>query len=100
MGGLTAIAAIFLPSFLMLGAALPYWDALRSRERLRSALSGVNAAVVGLLLAVFYTPVWTSTVKDVSDFAAVVIAVVLLSIWKSPPSLVVFIAAFAGLLSV
>ncbi|MEC8369602.1 MAG: chromate transporter, partial [Pseudomonadota bacterium] len=85
--------------FLLLGAALPYWDALRARERVRAALSGVNAAVVGLLLAVFYTPVWISTVEDVSDFAAVVIAVALLSIWKSSPSLVVFIAAIAGLLS-
>ncbi|MEC8137096.1 MAG: chromate efflux transporter [Pseudomonadota bacterium] len=97
-GGLIAIVAVFLPSFLLLGAALPYWEALRSRERVRSALRGVNAAVVGLLLAAFYTPVWISTVEDVSDFAAVVIAVVLLSIWKSPPSLVVFIAAIAGLL--
>jgi chromate transporter len=99
-GGLIAIVAVFLPSFLLLGAALPYWDVLRSRARVRSALGGVNAAVVGLLLAVFYTPVWTSTVTDVSDFAAVVIAVVLLSIWKSPPSLVVFIAAIGGLFGV
>jgi len=99
-GGLIAIVAVFLPSFLILGAALPYWDALRSRARVRSALGGVNAAVVGLLLAVFYTPVWTSTVKDASDFAAVVIAAVLLFIWKTPPSLVVSIAAIAGVLGV
>jgi len=76
-GGLIAIVAVFLPSFLLLGAALPYWDSLRSRGRIRCALSGVNAAVVGLLLAVLYSPVWTSTVEDTSDFATVVMAAVL-----------------------
>ena len=99
-GGLIAIVAVFLPSFLLLGAALPYWDALRSRARIRSALSGVNAAVVGLLLAVLYTPVWTSTVEDVSDFATVVIAAVLLSMWKAPSWLVVLLAAIAGFFGV
>ena len=97
-GGLIAIVAVFLPSFLLLGAALPYWDALRSRARVRSALSGVNAAVVGLLLAVLYTPVWTSTVQNIVDFATVVIASLLLSMWKVPPWLVVLLAAFTGLL--
>ncbi|MDA0786875.1 MAG: chromate efflux transporter, partial [Proteobacteria bacterium] len=84
-GGLLAIAAVFLPSFLLLGATLPYWDALRSRARIRAALSGVNAAVVGLLLAVLFTPVWTSSVRDSSDFATVVVAVVLLALWRLPP---------------
>lgn len=96
IGGLIAIVAVFLPSFLLLGAALPYWDALRSRARIQSSLSGVNAAVVGLLLAVLYTPVWTSTVEDVSDFATVVVAAVLLSMWKAPSWLVVLLAAIAG----
>ena len=100
VGGLLAIGAVFLPSFLLLGAALPYWDALRSRERIRSALSGVNAAVVGLLLAVLYTPVWTSSVRDASDFAAVVIAAVLLAMWRAPSWLVVLLAAIAGFFGV
>jgi chromate transporter len=99
-GGLLAIVAAFLPSFLLLGATLPYWDALRSRARIRSALSGVNAAVVGLLLAVLFTPVWTSSVRDSSDFATVVIAVVLLAVWRLPPWLVVMLAAVAGFFGV
>ena len=100
IGGILAITAVFLPSFLLLGAALPFWDALRSRNRVRAALSGVNAAVVGLLLAVLYTPVWTSTVRDTLDFAAVVIAAVLLSMWKAPSWLVVLLAAVAGFFGV
>lgn len=99
-GGVIAVVAVFLPSFLLLGAALPYWDALRSRARIRSALSGVNAAVVGLLLAVLYTPVWTSSVRDASDFATVVIAAVLLAMWKAPSWLVVLMAAVAGFFGV
>tara|TARA_R110002110_G_scaffold414147_3_gene643452 strand:- start:20862 stop:22073 length:1212 start_codon:yes stop_codon:yes gene_type:complete len=99
-GGVLAIVAVFLPSFLLLGATLPYWDALRSRDRVRAALSGVNAAVVGLLLAVLFTPVWTSSVRDASDFATVVVAAVLLAVWKLPPWLVVMLAAVAGFLSV
>lgn len=100
VGGVIAIVAVFLPSFLLLGAALPYWDALRSRAHIRSALSGVNAAVVGLLLAVLYTPVWTSSVRDASDFATVVIAAVLLAMWKAPSWLVVLLAAVAGFFGV
>jgi chromate transporter len=100
IGGVIAIVAVFLPSFLLLGVALPYWDALRSRTRIRSALSGVNAAVVGLLLAVLYTPVWTSSVHDASDFATVVIAAVLLAMWKAPSWLVVLLAAIAGFFGV
>jgi len=99
-GGLIAIVAVFLPSFLLLGAALPYWDLLRSRGRIRCALSGVNAAVVGLLLAVLYWPVWTSTVEDTSDFATVVIAAVLLAMWRLPSWLVVMLAAIAGFFGV
>ena len=94
------LAAIFLPSFLLLGAALPFWESLRRRTRIRASLSGVNAAVVGLLLAVFYTPVWTSTVHDASDFAAVIVAAVLLAAWRLPPWLVVLLAAVAGFFGV
>ncbi|MGB0626782.1 MAG: chromate transporter, partial [Alphaproteobacteria bacterium] len=99
-GGVLAIVAVFLPSFLLLGATLPFWDALRSRDRVRAALSGVNAAVVGLLLAVLFTPVWTSSVRDTSDFAAVVLAILLLAFWRLPPWLVVMLAAVAGFFGV
>ncbi|MBN43020.1 MAG: chromate transporter [Alphaproteobacteria bacterium] len=99
-GGALAIIAVFLPSFLLLGATLPFWDALRARARVRSALSGVNAAVVGLLLAVLFTPVWTSSVDDTSDFATVVVAIVLLAVWRMPPWLVVMLAAVAGFFGV
>lgn len=99
-GGMLATVAIFLPSFLLLGAALPFWESLRTRTRVRAALSGVNAAVVGLLLAVFYNPVWTSTVHDPSDFAAVIVAAVLLAAWRLPPWLVVLLAAVAGFFGV
>jgi len=99
-GGVLAIVAVFLPSFLLLGATLPFWDALRSRDRIRAALSGVNAAVVGLLLAVLFTPVWTSSVRDTSDFATVVVAAVLLAFWRLPPWLVVMLAAVAGFFGV
>lgn len=99
-GGVLAIVAVFLPSFLLLGATLPYWDALRSRARIRAALSGVNAAVVGLLLAVLFTPVWTSSVRDSSDFATVVVSVMLLALWRLPPWLVVILAAVAGFFGV
>ncbi len=100
IGGALAIVAVFLPSFLLLGAALPFWETLRRRTRIRAALSGVNAAVVGLLLAVLYTPVWTSTVHDASDFTAVIVAAVLLAAWRLPPWLVVLLAAVAGFFGV
>jgi chromate transport protein ChrA len=59
IGGLICLAAIYLPSFLLLLGALPYWDALRHRTAVQSALKGVNATVVGILLGALYTPVWT-----------------------------------------
>jgi chromate transporter len=100
IGGAIATVAIFAPSFFLLGAALPHWETLRTRTRVRAALTGVNAAVVGLLLAVLYDPVWTSSISDGSDFAAVVVAAVLLAVWKWPPWLVVLLAAVAGFLGI
>ena len=95
-GGLFALAAIFLPSFLLVAGVLPFWDALRERAAVRAALRGVNAAVVGLLLAALYDPVWTSAVKAPSDFALVVGAFALLAVWRVPPWVVVPLAAGAG----
>ena len=65
--GLIAIIAVFLPSFLILTAALPYWQILRVKPSLKSSISGVNAAVVGLLLAVFIDPVLTSSLLSIED---------------------------------
>jgi chromate transporter len=89
LGGLICLAAIFLPSFLLLIGALPFWDMLRRRPGVQSALRGVNAAVVGLLLAALYRPVWTSAILGPADFAIGILAFMLLAFWAVPPWLVV-----------
>jgi chromate transporter len=95
-GGLLCLVAIFLPSFLLLVGALPFWDALRRRPAVQSALRGVNAAVVGLLLAALYRPVWTSAIFDAADFALGIVAFLLLALWAVPPWLVVILGALAA----
>ncbi len=97
-GGLIALVAIFLPSFLFLTAALPYWQILRAKPALRTALAGVNAAVVGLLLAVFIDPVVTSSVLALSDLAIVLAGVALLAWRRIPVWLIVVLSAAAGTL--
>jgi hypothetical protein len=92
-GGLICVTAIYLPSFLLLVGVLPFWDALRRRSGTRAALTGVNAAVVGLLLAALYTPVWTSAIFAPADFALGIVAFLLLVIWRVPPWLVVILGA-------
>ncbi|WP_298356451.1 chromate efflux transporter [Rhodoblastus sp.] len=96
LGGLLCLVAIYLPSFLLLIAALPFWDALRHRADVQSALKGVNAAVVGLLLAALYDPVWTSAIFSRADFALGVVAFLLLTLWKTPPWLVVVLGALGA----
>ncbi len=96
LGGLLCLVAIYLPSFLLLVAALPFWDALRHRADVRSALKGVNAAVVGLLLAALYDPVWTSAIFSRADFALGIVAFLLLTLWKTPPWLVVVLGALGA----
>ena len=85
LGGLLCLVAIFLPSFLLLIAALPFWDGLRRRPAVRSALRGVNAAVVGVLLAALYRPVWTSAILAPADFAIAIAAFLLLALWARRP---------------
>lgn len=92
-GAVLCLAAIFLPSFLLTLGALPFWDDLRRVRPVRSALMGVNAAVVGLLLAALYNPVWTSAIKAPADFALALTAFALLALWKWPPWLVVILTA-------
>lgn len=97
-GATLALIAIFLPSFLLVTGALPMWGTLRGRPDVQGALRGVNAAVVGLLLAALYDSVWTSAVHDESDFALALAAFGLLVFWKIPPWLVVAFAAAGGAL--
>ena len=96
LGGLVCLAAIFFPSFLLLIGALPFWDTLRRRPGVQSALRGVNAAVVGLLLAALYNPVWTSAIFGSADFAIGILAFLLLTLWAVPPWLVVVFGAAAA----
>ena len=95
-GGLICLAAIFLPSFLLIVGALPFWEGLRANPAVQSALAGVNAAVVGLLLAALYTPVWTSAILSARDFALGIVAFILLVFWRLPPWLVVVLSAAGG----
>ena len=96
VGGVVALAAIFLPSFLLVVGVLPFWELLRGFRRVRQALMGVNAAVVGLLLAALYDPVWTGAIAAPEDFALAAAAFALLAFWKAPPWLVVLLTAGAG----
>lgn len=96
LGALIALVAIFLPSFLMVIGILPFWNHLRTIEAFQSALRGINAAVVGILLAALYQPIWTSAIHAPSDFALSLLAFGLLVIWKVPPWIVVVLAALIG----
>jgi len=99
-GGLICLVAVFLPSFLLIVGALPFWETLRRQPFAQSLLRGVNAAVVGLLLAALYHPVWTAGILSGRDYALALAAFLLLFMWKTPPWLVVaFCAAGGGLLS-
>ncbi|MFJ3368351.1 chromate efflux transporter [Pseudomonas sp. NPDC086251] len=101
LGGAICLLAIFAPSFLLILGALPFWERLRRSVRTRAALGGVNAAVVGLLLAALYQPVWTSAIFKPQDFGLALLALVALMFWKLPPWLVVIGSGVAGwLLSV
>src|ERR1043166_4592686 len=95
-GAIICLVAVFLPSFLLVFGALPFWAQLRERPAAQTALRGVNAAVVGLLLAALYRPVWTSAILGPADFALAVSAFLLLAMWRTPPWLVVVLAAVAG----
>lgn len=99
LGGTLALVAIFLPAFLLTIMALPAWNALRGRADLQGVLAGVNAAVVGILLAALYDPVATNAIFAPADAALALAAVGLLGVWRLPPWLVVLITAAAGALT-
>lgn len=96
IGATICLLAIFAPSFLLVVAALPFWERLRSNARMQTALAGINAAVVGLLLAALFTPVWTNAIHGPQDFALGLIAFVALMFWKLPPWFVVMATGIAG----
>jgi chromate transporter len=96
VGAIEATIAIFLPSFLLIIGALPFWNWLRHRPRFQAALHGINAAVVGILLAAFYNPVWTKAIKSPLDFCLALAAFGLLTVWKCPPWIVVVFSAIVG----
>ncbi|MBE4907643.1 chromate transporter [Bacillus luteolus] len=96
-GGLLATVAIFLPAFLLVLGTLPFWDTLRRNEKIRGALMGVNAAVVGILISAFYLPIWTSSILAPIDFAFAAVLFSMLVFWKLPPWIIVVIGALGGL---
>ena len=95
-GGLICLTGIFLPAFLLAIGTLPFWNWFRRHPAMRSVLKGVNAAVVGLLLAALYNPVWISAIHAPADFAIALVALLLLTSWKVPPWLVVVLGAIAA----
>jgi len=95
-GAAIALVAVFLPGFLLLVGALPFWDALRTRPLAQAGMRGANAAVVGILGAALYDPVWTNAVLGPLDFALALTGFVALVMWKAPPWLVVLALAAAG----
>ena len=96
-GAVLGLIGIFLPGILILIGMLPFWDALRVRPGAQAAMRGINAAVVGLLGAALYNPVWTSSVKTPADFGVALVGFVLLVAWRAPPLVVVMISALGGI---
>src|SRR5262249_28431332 len=98
LGALLGLVGIFLPGILVLLGTLPFWDALRKKSGAQAMMCGVNAAVVGLLGAALYNPVWTSSVRAPGDFAVALTGFVLLTVWRAPPLVVVIVSAIGGVL--
>ena len=99
-GGWILLLTIFLPAYLLIVGTLPFWESLRQRDSVRRAMAGMNAAVVGILLAALYDPVWTSAIHSTADFALGLLAFGLLAYLKASPVLVVALSALGGLLLV
>ena len=95
-GGLIATIAIFLPAFLLILGALPFWDSLRNNLKIRAMIMGVNAAVVGILLSALYHPIWTSSIFMPIDFALAALLFTMLAYWHLPPWMVVLTGAIGG----
>jgi chromate transporter len=96
-GAALGLIAIFLPGVLILMGTLPFWESFRKRADAQAIMRGVNAAVVGLLAAALYNPVWTSSIKTPGDFGIALVGFVLLTVWRAPPLVVVIISALGGI---
>jgi len=97
MGAAVGLIGIFLPGVLILMGTLPFWETFRKRTGAQAVMRGVNAAVVGLLGAALYNPVWTSSVNTPGDFGIALVGFVLLTVWRAPPLVVVIISALGGI---
>ena len=84
LGGLVATIAVFLPAFLLILGALPFWDQLRSNPKIKGAIMGVNAAVIGILISALYHPIWTSSILTPLDFGLAAVSFSMLSYRKLP----------------
>ena len=98
-GATIALIALLLPGMLLVYGMLPFWDAMRTRPNAQAAMRGTNAAVVGILGAALYNPVWTSAVATPRDFALALAGFLLLTVWKLSPWIVVMLLAGAGTLA-
>ena len=97
-GAAIALVALLLPGMLLVYGMLPFWDETRTRPAAQAAMRGTNAAVVGILGAALYSPVWTSAVLVPRDFALALAGFLLLTVWKVPPWIVVVLLAGIGVL--
>ncbi|MGX6442721.1 chromate transporter [Neobacillus sp. K501] len=97
-GGIMATIAIFLPAFLLIYGTLPFWNSLRQNPKINGALMGVNAAVVGILIAAFYQPIWISSIFSAQDFTLAAILFYMLVYWKLSPWIIVVTGAIGGLI--
>lgn len=97
-GAAIATAGVFLPSFLLVIGVLPFWNALRKNSKVQGALVSINAAVVGILLAALYNPLWTTAIHSSGDFVLGAVLFGMLAFWKLPPSVVVLAGALGGIL--
>jgi len=96
-GGFVATCAIFLPAILLIFGTLPFWGKLRSNSKINGALMGIQAAVVGILIAAFYDPIWISSINRPIDFAFAAILFSMLAYWKIAPWIIVLTGAIGGL---
>ncbi|WMD19706.1 chromate efflux transporter [Achromobacter seleniivolatilans] len=96
IGGLALLGTIFLPAFLMLVGALPFWEGLRHRAGIQTAMAGINAGVVGILVSALYDPMWTSAIHGKADFGLALVSFGLLIVGRVPPAIVVLLAGLAG----
>ncbi len=100
LGAVVALVAVFLPGFLLLVGVLPFWNAIRERRGVRAAMHGANAAVVGILAAALYDPIFVTAVIGPASFGLALVCFVLLVAWRTPPWVVVLVGAAGGVLLV